>query len=112
MINHFKDDDAVEHIDIDQRLSGGIPGTREDYTLDGTPRDHADDVFGYVISKTRRVRLDDVEDEFLKSGWTEDTTEHGAIHSYVESDTAKSGKTWTAEQVCLDNVLVLMRWHR
>ncbi|EGO05177.1 hypothetical protein SERLA73DRAFT_174144 [Serpula lacrymans var. lacrymans S7.3] len=98
-VSHYKDDDGVEHIDIDQTLSGGIPGTREERTLNWESHPNYDDVFGAVFGKSRRVQLEDVDDEFLKNGWTADTAEHGGIQSYVESDTSKSGKTWTAEQI-------------
>jgi hypothetical protein len=98
-IKHYKDAKDVEHIDIDQFLTGGIPGTREERVLDWQPRDHNDHIFGDVIGKSRRIQIDDVDDVFLKDGWTEDTKRDAAIESYVISDTAKSGKQWVARQV-------------
>lgn len=103
-IKHVKEDD-VETIDIDQTLTGGIPGTAEHRELTWVERPHEDHIFGAVVGKSRRVQLstltEEGRDEYLTTGWTEDTKEHGAIESYVESDTPKSGTTWIANQVCL-----------
>ncbi|KAH8982599.1 hypothetical protein EDB92DRAFT_1804430 [Lactarius akahatsu] len=98
-VKHYKDESGVEHIDIDQRLTGGVPGTFENRTLDWTPREHDDHLFGAVIGKSRRVKLDELDNEFLRKGWLQDTEQHGAINAYAQSDTSKSGKTWIAEQI-------------
>jgi hypothetical protein len=116
-IKHYKgDDDGVEHIDIDQVLTGGI-STTEPRTLDcetlfappvslrnadkhsGSMRERYDNTFGHVVGRSRRVKLDDVEDAYLKNDWSDDTAEHGAIESYVESDTPKSKTRWIAHQI-------------
>jgi len=98
-VQHHKDDSGVERIDIDQRLTGGIPGTIENRILDWTFREHEDYLFGPVLGKSRRVALDKIDNEFLRNGWLPDTEQHGAINSYVKSDTPKSNTTWIAEQI-------------
>lgn len=98
-IKHFKDDEGIEHIDIDQTLTGGIPGTSERRTLSWTERENQDHIFGAVIGKSRRTSVDVLEEDFLKRNWTADTIQHGVVQSYVESDTPKSGTTWIANQV-------------
>jgi hypothetical protein len=98
-INHYKDDEGIEHVDIDQAITGGIPGTREIRTLSWTEKETLDSMFGAIIGKSRRTKIEDVEEEFLKKGWSTDTIEHGGIQSYVVSDTPKSGTTWIANQV-------------
>jgi hypothetical protein len=99
-IKHYKDDNGTEHIDIDQTLTGGIPGTREERILTWTERENEDHVFGPVIGKSRRLKdLGEIDDDFLKTGWTPDSLEHGLVQSYVESNTPKSGRTWIAVQV-------------
>ena len=45
------------------------------------------------------MRLDELDNEFLRDGWLPDTVEHGAIDTYVKSDTQKSKRTWIAQQV-------------
>ncbi|KAJ7487447.1 hypothetical protein B0H11DRAFT_2407830 [Mycena galericulata] len=97
-IKHYKDDEGHEHVDIDQVLTGGIEGTREERTLIWTEHNNEDHLFGHVIGKSRRVQASELEIEFLKKDWTADTLEHGLIESYVYSDTPKSGKTWIADQ--------------
>ncbi|KII93795.1 hypothetical protein PLICRDRAFT_36026 [Plicaturopsis crispa FD-325 SS-3] len=98
-IKHYKDDDGVEHIDIDQTLSGGVSGTTELRVLDWEEHKHEDHIFGAVIGKSRRIKVDEIDNEYLKRDWLPDVAEHGAIHSYVQSDTEKSGTTWIAEQI-------------
>ncbi|KZV94883.1 hypothetical protein EXIGLDRAFT_736291 [Exidia glandulosa HHB12029] len=98
-VKHYKDDAGVEHIDIDQTLTGGIKGTTENRTMDWEFREHADHLFGPVKGKSRRlVNLDELEHAWHKEGWTPDTAEHGVIESYVESDTPKSKTTWVGHQ--------------
>jgi len=96
-IKHYKEDDQ-EHIDIDQTLTGGIPGTSEKRILDWTERPNEDHIFGAVIGKSRRTKIDELEGDFLKKDWTSETLDHGVVQSYVVSDTAKSGRTWIANQ--------------
>jgi len=97
-VKHFKDENAVEHIDINQTVTGGIPGTQESRMLTWKEKENNDHVFGYYIGKSRRVPVDQLDIAFLKEGWTADTIEHGLVQSYVESDTAKSGTSWIANQ--------------
>jgi len=97
-IKHYNDDNNVEHIDIDQTLTGGIKGTSENRTLDWTERENSDHVFGPVLSKSRHVSLEEVEDPFLKDGFSSDVKETGIVLSFAKSDTEKSNRTWSVEQ--------------
>lgn len=97
-VSHFKDDAGVEQINIEQTITGGIPGTSEARVLDGTERDSEDHVFGQIVSKARRVKVDELEHEFLKKGWTADTLENGLVEVSSRSDTPKSGRVWSAVQ--------------
>ena len=98
-VKHSTGDDGIEHIDIDQRLSGGISGTTENRTLTWEERHQNDDLFGAVVGKSRRISLDEIEDEFLKTGWTQDTIDEQAIEALAWSDTPISGKEWRADQI-------------
>lgn len=98
-VRHYKGDDGVERIDIDQTLTG-IPGTSENRILDWTFREHDDYLFGPVLGKSRRANVDEIENEFLREGWLPDTVRDGVINPYVKSDTPKSNTSWIAEQVC------------
>jgi hypothetical protein len=98
-VRHYKGDDGVERIDIDQKLTG-IPGTSENRTLDWTSREHDDYLFGPVLGKSRRANVDEIENEFLRGGWLADTVQDGVINSYVESNAPRSHTSWIAEQVC------------
>lgn len=99
-VKHYKDENGIEHIDIDQTVTGGIKGTSEYRVLDWTERPHEDHVFGAVLSKSRRVPLAEVEREWLKKDWEDESFENGEIiYTCAKSDTAKSGRTWSSEQV-------------
>ncbi|CAG7852296.1 SubName: Full=Uncharacterized protein {ECO:0000313/EMBL:CCA71139.1} [Serendipita indica DSM 11827] len=103
-----RDGDDFEHIDVTQSVSG-ISSTQENRTFSGLPRPHEDYVFGPVIGMSKRVPASDISDpstvlgkyEFLQKNWTKDTldAEKGLIYTTASSDTPKSNKTWTAEQV-------------
>ncbi|KAF8272757.1 hypothetical protein EI94DRAFT_1565356 [Lactarius quietus] len=97
-VKHFKDENGIEHVVSDQTLTG-IPGTTEIRILDSTIREHYDYLFGAVIGKSRRRNVGDIEDDFLKGGWLPDTMEHGVIATWAESDTKKSGYSWTSDEV-------------
>jgi len=107
-IKHYKVDpeqgegnQKIEKIDIGQTITGGIPGTSENRTLIWKERENDDHVFGPVIAKSRRVRADELDVEWLKEGWTDDTYEHGLVQALAQSDTPKSGTTWIGNQVSL-----------
>ncbi|KAJ7071167.1 hypothetical protein C8F01DRAFT_1014146, partial [Mycena amicta] len=106
-IKHYKDDNGEEHIDIDQAggygefrltITGGMAGTREERHLTWKDREHHDTLFGHVIGKSRRIQVADLDEEYLRNGWTPDTIEYGVVQSYVESDTPKSGTSWIGNQ--------------
>lgn len=101
-IKHYKNENNGENIDIDQVITGGIPGTSEYRILDWTERENYDHVFGSVIGKSRRLSSEQLGelDEYLKTGWSEDSFERGLIQAFARSNTAKSNMTWTANQVC------------
>lgn len=99
-INHYKSEDNEEKIDIDQTFAGSFPGTSENRTLVWKEKENEDHVFGSVIAKSRRVKPEELAElpEYLKTGWTEDTMEHGLVQAYAESNTPKSGTTWIGNQ--------------
>ncbi|TFK71854.1 hypothetical protein BDN72DRAFT_816731 [Pluteus cervinus] len=96
-VKHYSED-SLEHIDIDQALTGGIGASAELRVLDWTKREKEDRIFGHVLSKSRRIQVNELGEGYLKKGWTEDTVQNGLIQSYVESDTPKSHTTWAANQ--------------
>jgi hypothetical protein len=48
------------------------------------------------MGKSRRVKLAEIEDEYLKTGWPEELVEEGLIESFVMSEE----NAWAATQVC------------
>ena len=104
-VKHHKDENGIEHVVSEQTLTG-IPGTTEKRTLDSEVREHYDYVFGAVVGKSRRRKVEDIEDDFLRGGWLPDTIKDGVIASWIESDTAKSGYSWTSDEVRCVSALV------
>jgi len=99
-IKHYKDDDGVEHIDITQVATPGSVTNTELRTLNWQGNESKDPVFGNIVGKSRRIQVGEIEgDEWLKEGWFSDTTEHGAIQAFAESDTPKSGTSWSADAI-------------
>ncbi|KAI6119830.1 hypothetical protein EV401DRAFT_1960033 [Pisolithus croceorrhizus] len=98
--NHYTDDSGVEHIDMERKLTGGISGGSDNHTLDWQERDVNDPVFGLLHVKTHRLSPESIEEEFLKTGWTEDTIADGIIHTVVRNDPEESDDsyTWKSEQ--------------
>ena len=97
-IKHTVNEAGMEHFDIDQRLSGGIPAARETRLLDWQEREEHDDIFGHLFDKTRRIPVEEVVDEFLKTGWTQDTIDNDIV--LADSWSAPTNKyTWRAIQV-------------
>jgi len=94
-IKHYKSDEGVEKIDIVQTLTGGIKGTTECRNLDYVERGHKDHIFGNVVGRTRRIMLEDIEDEYLKKDWPADLVKEGLIDSFVFNEE----NAWTANQI-------------
>ncbi|KEZ46449.1 Uncharacterized protein SAPIO_CDS0776 [Scedosporium apiospermum] len=93
--------DPVTHIDIQQIATAGLKGTREERCLDNTFRPHSDWIFGSVRGQSRWISLEEVEDEFLKKGWTIDDAEEagpeGKKHVLSHVESVDNG--WTATQI-------------
>lgn len=98
-IKHTTDEAGVEHINIDQTLSGGISGDSENRTLDWQERDEYDDIFGAVTGKSRRIPVEEITDEFLKKDWTQDTINDDIVLTDSWSTPGKNSYTWRAVQV-------------
>jgi len=58
-----------------------------------------DSVFGHIKPRSTWTKVEDLDDEFLKEGWLEETTEKGLIDILVESDTEKNKNKWTLHMV-------------
>ncbi|THG98368.1 hypothetical protein EW026_g3797 [Hermanssonia centrifuga] len=95
-INH-RTEEGIEKITVEQVLSGGAGSSTDDRILDWEERPVDDQLFGPMLTKTRRLNLEDIEKDWLKNGWADTTKEHGTINTYGQSDTAKSGRTWVAD---------------
>ncbi|PWW73304.1 hypothetical protein C7212DRAFT_332193 [Tuber magnatum] len=88
-------EEGTEHIDIEQTATGGIKGTTENRILDWKERPHYDHLFGELTGQSRRTKLEDVQDEFLRTGWLVDEARRdGLIEAFVVSVNG-----WNARQI-------------
>lgn len=85
--------DVVTHIDITQSASG-LSSTQEDRCFDDFEREHSDWLFGNVKGRSRWAKLDEVTDEFLKTGW-----EIEGDGLFITNSAKNEDNGWVAEQV-------------
>ncbi|OAX44396.1 hypothetical protein K503DRAFT_383870 [Rhizopogon vinicolor AM-OR11-026] len=115
-LNHYTDDAGVERIDIKQILSGGLKAPDDNLVINNEDSRRDDHIFGPLVINPRRTKVDKLEIDFLKEGWTEDTHEDGVIYCVVRSDTEKTGKDWAVHVVwgftIKDGVRVFARRYR
>lgn len=66
--------------------------------FDGISREYRDNLLGDVVTVRKRVKLDEITEEFLREGWTNDTIEEekGIVQISISKDTNKTGSTWNA----------------
>ena len=62
-------------------------------------RTKADGPMGPTIGKGGKVAIADVTEEYLKEGWAADANQGGLFNIFMRSDTVKTGKSWTKEEV-------------
>ena len=98
-INH-RVEDGIELITVDQVLSGGVGGSSDTRILDWEEREVDDNLYGPLVTRTKRSKPADLDNDYLKQDWPSDVQEHGLVHTMGHSDTPKSGNTWSAEMVC------------
>ena len=106
-IKHYKDAEGVEHIDIEQTLTGGITASPEERTLDWTWRKTDNSLFGSIVGRSRRIPVADVTDKYLSSGWLSDVSRDGAIEANAESDKEKNSHSWQSDMVSQSSLQVV-----
>jgi len=98
-IKHYKDEGGVEHVDIQQAVTGGITASPECKVLNWAWVKVDLNLFGPIIGRSRRVPIADVTDKYLNSGWSPDVSRDGAIETYAETDKEKSSYSWKSDVV-------------
>ncbi|KAG2075063.1 hypothetical protein BDR04DRAFT_75652 [Suillus decipiens] len=97
--SQYTDDDGVEHIVVKQVLTGGFQAPTDHLILNREETFRNDTLFGHLIAKSWRSKVEDLDIDFLKEGWSEDTVEDGLIAGIVKSDTDKTKKDWVIHVV-------------
>lgn len=93
-LKQYTTDDGAKHLDQEQLSTGGIRNF-EDRVMDWVETEKYNWIWGQVNGKSRYTTLDQIEDEYLKDGWSQDTVEGEVVEGYVESKT----DTWIARQI-------------
>ncbi|KAH0096033.1 hypothetical protein KCU66_g16273, partial [Aureobasidium melanogenum] len=69
-VKQFVDDKGLMHIDNEQITTGNIRNL-EERIIDYQWREKDDRIFGKVNGRSRYVKLDEIETDYLKQGWDE-----------------------------------------
>lgn len=91
-----KKDNGVECISISQAVFGGDPTEPVDRVLDWAEHTIEINLFGPCVTKAKRVTVEELDEAYLKEGWTTDTLENGCILVHLSSQ-GKHG--WSTKQV-------------
>ncbi|KAJ3967905.1 hypothetical protein EV361DRAFT_928398 [Lentinula raphanica] len=86
--------DGVETLKLVQVVSGGEAAEPEEKVLDWVETDKEIKLFGPCKTKSKRVSLDEVQEPYLKEGWSSDTVEHGCVLVHLNDAKGK----WKTEQ--------------
>ena len=90
----YVDEEGVRHVDVEQVSTGGIRN-EEERPVDWTWREKVDSIWGKLRGRTRFVKLSEVEDAYLKSGWDKGCQDGEVLEGMIES----LADTWTAQQI-------------
>lgn len=93
-LKQYTTDDGLEHLDQEQLSTGGIRNF-EDRLMDWEATEKYNWIWGQVNGRSRYTKLDQIEDDYLRDGWSKDTIDGEIVEGYVESVT----DTWIARQV-------------
>jgi hypothetical protein len=93
-LSQYTDSDGKKHLDQEQLSTGGIKNF-EDRIMDGAWTEKYNWIWGKVLGKSRYVKIDEIDDGYLREGWSKDCVDGELVEGYVESKTDK----WTALQI-------------
>lgn len=93
-LKQYVNEEGRHCLDQEQLSTGGVKNF-EDRVMDWEPTVKHNWIWGEVNGRSRYVALSELEDEYLKSGWSQDTIEGEVVEVYAESVT----DTWSATQI-------------
>ncbi|KAI4792670.1 hypothetical protein E4T44_04439 [Aureobasidium sp. EXF-8845] len=99
IVKQFVDENGLTHVDNEQITTGNVRNL-EERIVDYQWREKNDRIFGKVNGRSRYVKLEEVETEYLRQGWDEQFLTQGdneVIQVFVDSLGKKPN--WSAEQV-------------
>ncbi|KAJ7186803.1 hypothetical protein C8R46DRAFT_935945 [Mycena filopes] len=99
VIKHYKDAEGIEHIEMEPKVPGKSDHKGETRVLTWTEKTIDHPLFGKIIAKSRRVKLEEIADEHLKKGWTADAAEHGVVEGYLKGDDWTVANIWGIEEI-------------
>ncbi|KAF2858793.1 hypothetical protein K470DRAFT_265820 [Piedraia hortae CBS 480.64] len=83
-LKQYTDDKGVEHLDQTQTSTGGITSHEERY-INGELLDAENNIWGKVQGKTRYAKVSELDDAFLKEGWSQDCLDGEVIVGWTQS---------------------------
>ncbi|KAJ7730063.1 hypothetical protein DFH07DRAFT_929898 [Mycena maculata] len=94
-LKHYKDADGIERIEIQHHVADHPPRSLAQI-LTWTEQTSESPLFGKIVTKERRVKTSELDDNYLQSGWTADSIEEGVIQVDMRS---AANTQWTLSQV-------------
>lgn len=93
-ITHAKEGEVEKLVTV-QTLT--IGQATEERPLDGVEREMENKLFGKTIAKSSRVKLEEIDDEYLKGPWAAASQEHGVFNIHGQG----VDNPWVANAVSL-----------
>ncbi|KIK70834.1 hypothetical protein GYMLUDRAFT_32907 [Collybiopsis luxurians FD-317 M1] len=101
-IKHYENSNGVESLSLVQSIPGVDAEEPEEKVLNWVEQIKDTKMFGPCVTKARRVRIEELEDTYLKDGWDAETLEHGCILVHLAPQ-GKAGwsmiQTWGMETI-------------
>ncbi|KAJ7072970.1 hypothetical protein C8F01DRAFT_1045834 [Mycena amicta] len=92
----YTDADGVEHLDVTTHVTGMSADKEENRVLNWTEKTLDHPLFGAgILAKSRRCKVEELDEEYLQKGWTNEYSAAGVIHLKV---TRPGDKGWTVNQ--------------
>jgi len=90
-IKHYKGRGRRRAHRHQERALGGLKAVDENRALTWEEQEVAHELWGPITERAKRVKLEEVDDEYLKTGWLPEAQEHGFCATPYEEELRRQG---------------------